>query len=281
MEIIYSDIDNSAKGSITHNRAFLYGDGLFETGRLYGGHLVWGNYHEARLRQSLGLLGLEWPFSDSLEAYLKTLWGGLLPQGAWRWRLSLYRQGAGLYRPAEGASTAVELRAAPLAEALYPLWPQGVYYRAFTCPALRLPINDELSPVKSLSALRYVQAARYLAARPGFQDLILLNSAEALAEAGAANLFLLMPDNEVLTPRLSEGCVAGIMRQVLLDNLPELGYSVQETRVSSQDLKRAQEVWRSSSIQGLQPLHEIEGYTYHDKQALEVQTWLRQQIARS
>src|SRR5262249_14132579 len=83
---------------------------------------------------------------------------------------------------------------------------------------------DALSNLKSNNYLLYVLAAQY-AGKRGWQDCLVLNSRERLADSTIANLFYIRK-GEFYTPPLAEGCVSGVMRRYLLEALPGAGYVV-------------------------------------------------------
>ena len=84
------------------------------------------------------------------------------------------------------------------------------------------------------------------------------NGAGALAEASAANLFLVSGD-VLSTPSIDQGALPGIMRSVVLDTAREAGMSVQERRIDESELWSASEAFLTNSLIGLCPLIEVDG----------------------
>ncbi len=80
----------------------------------------------------------------------------------------------------------------------------------------------------------------------GFDDALLLNDRGQIAECTSANSFLIRGET-VLTPPLSSGCLPGITREVLAEVIPRAGYALQEQELSVDDLRRADEVFISST----------------------------------
>ena len=60
-----------------------------------------------------------------------------------------------------------------------------------------------------------------------------------------------MPDKSILTPALTEGCLAGVMRKNMIELLRNLEYKVVEGSVLTEDLYRAEEVFLTNAIQGI------------------------------
>ncbi len=100
------------------------------------------------------------------------------------------------------------------------------------------------------------------AQRQGFDETILLNERGLVAECTSANIFAAVGGN-VWTPPLSDGCLAGITREVLLTEVsgqlrPE-GIDIAERSLSLEDLYAADEVFMTSTTRDLMPVHEISG----------------------
>ena len=93
--------------------------------------------------------------------------------------------------------------------------------------------------------------------RRGFDEMILLNESGKVAECTAANIFAVRGE-EVTTPPLSSGCLAGVTRGVLLEIAGELGVRIREAPMSLQDLLAADEVFLTSTTREVQPVSQIE-----------------------
>jgi branched-chain amino acid aminotransferase len=99
------------------------------------------------------------------------------------------------------------------------------------------------------------------AAKHHFGDCLVLNSFGNVCEATIANVFTIK-GKHVLTPALSEGCVAGVMRRYLLHKLPGLGFSVQEGHLPVADLSGADEIFLSNAVSGTRWVQQFENRTY-------------------
>lgn len=80
----------------------------------------------------------------------------------------------------------------------------------------------------------------------GYDDALLVNEKEQLAECTSANIFLVR-DGEILTPPLSSGCLAGITREILFEIAPRTGIPLRERELTLGDLDSANEVFISST----------------------------------
>jgi branched-chain amino acid aminotransferase len=96
--------------------------------------------------------------------------------------------------------------------------------------------------------------ASIFASENGFENCLLLNDSKNVVEAIQGNLFMLV-GNKLITPPVSEGCLNGVMRKQVLafakkmDNL-----EVVEEAISPFDLQKADELFVTNVIKGIQPI---------------------------
>lgn len=253
---------------LSDNRAFRYGDGLFETIRVHKGQLPLGAMHFERLFSGLELLQIPLPVLVNRERFEKEILRLCRHNGcssAARVRLTVFRGHGGLYDGNPEAGYLIE--AGPL-EPVSPEWNAnglqiGIY------PDARKS-QDGFSHLKSASALPYVMAALY-ARQHQLNDCLILNNKGDIADSTIANLFLVR-DGGLFTPALTEGCVAGVMRRHLLESCRQSGLEVMETRVSPDMLWEADEVFLSNAIKGIRWVKEAGGKSYGNRLAAEIYT---------
>jgi branched-chain amino acid aminotransferase len=231
------------------NRAFLYGDGFFETIHAYGTEAKHLNYHVARIAKSTQLLRMQLPPFFNLDFVSKEI-ARLLNKnrifGSARVRLSFYRNQGGLYAPRDN-SLGLMMVASPLPEDFYPLNVKGLVVDLYT--DIRKPINS-LSSLKSCNAMLYVMAGLNKQ-QLGVDDCLLINDQNRITEAISSNLFLVL-GGEIITPSLSEGCVAGTMRQVVIDLAKKNGYNVNvDATIEPQQLLDAEELFLTNAVSGI------------------------------
>jgi branched-chain amino acid aminotransferase len=92
----------------------------------------------------------------------------------------------------------------------------------------------------------------------GFDEVILLNERGEVSECTSANLFATF-GSEVYTPPLESGCLPGVTRATLLEDIRVPGIRVSEKTLMPKDLEEADEVFISSTTRNLLPVLEIEG----------------------
>lgn len=222
-------------------RGFLLGDGAFETIYVEHGRCAFLGAHMARLAAGLDALSIEndagaadW---DAIAAELSGR-NGINGPAALRVTATRGAGGRGLL-PAGGAPTVVG--------ALTPL--------TETPDAVRFMISRRRRSSLSLAARfkligGYVDniAALAEARAAGADDAILLNERGAVACATAANLFVIMEDGGVATPRLADGALPGVVRSLLLEG--DHGVAIAEREIAAVELQRAF-VFVTNSLKGL------------------------------
>lgn len=232
------------------NRAFLYGDALFETIHANGTSLQFLEDHLIRLKYSMIILQMHIPEvieNGKIESVIKRLLNrNKLLKGA-RIRLTLFRNKGGKYTPIDNDSSYL-IETEELSEELYAINPEGITLTVY--PDIPKPVN-KLSNLKTTNALLYTLAGNYAKNR-NLNDAILLNSSGYVVEATSSNIFM-VKDNEIYTPPLSDGCVAGIMRKQILKICDQKGYLIfNNISLKTDYLEEADELFLTNSIKGIQ-----------------------------
>lgn len=230
------------------NRGFKYGDGLFETMRMSDGKLQFAELHADRLRA--GMKALKIDGSTLLDEYfLKQKTAELCKKNKLkdnvRFRLSVYRAGDGLYTPNSNKSGYV-LESSSLEEDNYELNKKGLIIDVFD--EITKPVNS-LSNYKTSNSLLYVMAGLYKK-QHRLDDVFILNQNGFLCESISSNIFVVY-EKKIYTPALSEGCVAGVMRKVVMDMAKAHDIAVIEAQINPEILKAAEEVFITNAISGI------------------------------
>ena len=228
------------------DRGLLYGYGLFETMRSYGGRVFRLEEHYQRLCRGAERVGIEAPFSLADLAGATT--GVLQRNGLEDARVRLM-----LTAGAEGAAGSVILLAREVTE-----YPRQLYRRGMS--ALVTPVRrNETSPLSGVKSLNYLEnlLVREDARRQGVDEAILLNTRGLVAEGSASNVFLVL-DGRLVTPNLSSGCLAGVTRQAVLELAAESGLEVIETDVELAAFEDASEAFLTGSVMEVMPLTRLD-----------------------
>ena len=100
----------------------------------------------------------------------------------------------------------------------------------------------------------------------GATDCVMCNAAGFVTEASTSNLFAYV-DGAWCTPTLDDGILAGITRALLLAFLPRCGEVVHERHLTAGDLRRAEEIFLSSTLRDLGPVTHLDGKPLHHGEA--------------
>ncbi len=230
-----------AKVSI-FDRSFLYGDGLFETLRVYGGHPFAWTEHLDRLERSAGRMGLRMPTTrDTLRSMsLELLRRNGQSEALLRIQVSR-GQGSRGYSP-KGAESPIWVVSTHPATPQDPAQPTR--WRLATA-SMRLAVSDPLNPLKSSSKLLQV-LARAEAESQGCDEALLLDTAGGVVEGSSSNVFWIL-GNRLLTPPVESGALPGITRDAVLRIAPDLGFIPRESRCTPDDLRAADGVFLTLS----------------------------------
>lgn len=230
------------------NRAFKFGDGLFESMRMCNGKLQFAEQHADRLRAGMKALKME-GYALLDEYFLRQKTAELLKKnrfnGNVRFRLTVYRDGEGLYTP-QSNKVGYLLEGIQLDQSIYELNQKGLIIDVYD--ELTKPIN-KLSNYKTSNALLYVMAGLYQK-QHRLDEAILLNQQGFLCESTSSNLFVVY-QKQIYTPALSEGCVAGVMRSIVLQLAKTHNFPLIEAQINPEILNEAEEVFVTNASTGI------------------------------
>ncbi|GAB1308981.1 aminotransferase class IV [Urechidicola sp. KH5] len=238
------------------NRAFKYGDAVFETVKLFRGKLVFAEDHYFRLMASLRMLRMDIPMHFTLEYFeeelLKTAKASNLEIDA-RLRITVCRKEGGLYTPKNnGIDFAIEV--GELSSIPKDSYEVELYKDFYVYSGL-------LSTLKTTNKVLNVTASVF-AQENGYDTCLLLNESKHLVEAIHGNVFLIF-ENRIVTPSITEGCLKGIVRKKLIEILEKHpDYTLEERAVSPFELKKADEVFITNSIIDIQAVTQYRKKTY-------------------
>lgn len=244
------------------NRGFRYGDGLFETIKVSAGKILLEEFHFDRLFMGLGLMRMNGPSTlpqdrPALASALLDLCSRNNCPGLARVRLAVFRNSRG------GADYLAE--ASPLPEEAVQWNEEGWTIDIF--PYARKSA-DAFANLKTANHLPYVMAELF-AREKGLDDALVLNGDNHICDSSKANIFLIKGD-DILTPALHQGCVSGVMRRFLINELKEMGYSVKQQEVSEEDLRQAEEVFLTNAIRGIRWVRSFRDVSYRSSKVFSV-----------
>jgi len=98
----------------------------------------------------------------------------------------------------------------------------------------------------------------------GFEDMVLINERGEVAECTAGNLFCVKAGS-VLTPPLSTGCLAGVSRQILLEESERIGIAIAEHVMTPEEFLDSDEIFITSTTRQVQPVSHVEKREFSTK----------------
>jgi len=237
---------------LTQNRAFLYGDGVFETLKIVNNRILFLEDHYFRLMASMRVVRMEIPMNFTMEFFeeevLKLVQENEISASA-RARITVFRNDGGLYLPKTNEvsylihATALENTSYTLNTAEYEV---DLYKDFYVTKQL-------LSSIKTTNKMINVTGSIF-AHENGLANCLLVNDAKNVVEGLQGNLFMLI-GKKLITPPISEGCLNGIMRKQILALAKKVeGIEVLEEIISPFDLQKADELFLTNVITGIQPI---------------------------
>ena len=239
------------------DRSFLYGDSVYETIRAYGGVPFALGEHLARLYNSMRRLRITPNVErDTIEARIEGTLAAAKVRDAYirvivsRGNGEEFGLASSLDNPGP-VFVLVKAYKAPPRE----WYEQGI---STMIPVVRRVGKEALDPaIKSGNYLNSI-LAMLEAKEAGADDAILLNAAGMVTEATTSSLFAVI-DGSVVTPPLSAGILDGITRRHLLAALREAGKPATELNLTEADLKRADELFITSTLKEVVPIRTLDG----------------------
>ena len=262
---------------LTQNRAFLYGDAVFETVKIVKGKILFLEDHYFRLMASMRILRMEIPMDFTMEFFedqvLSTASNNGFEQSA-RARITVYRNDGGYYLPTTNTISYL-IHTSPLENQFFVLENKECevdLYKDFY-------ISKQLiSSLKTTNKVIHVTASIY-ADENGYNNCIMLNDSKNVVEVLQGNLFMLQ-GNKLITPPVTEGCINGIMRKQVLALAKKIeGLEVVEDVISPFDLQKADELFYTNVIKGIQSITKYRKKEYTNEIAKELVEQLNAFIA--
>ena len=234
------------------NRSFLYGDGVFETLKIVNNKILFFEDHYFRLMASMRIIRMQIPMSFTLE-YLEEQILNLAVvnnhQDSARIRFTVFRNEGGFYLPTDNSVSFI-IQSAEILEPKYSFVKKSFevdLYKDFIVP------KQLLSTLKTANKITNVTAGIF-AKENDLDAALLINEDKNVIEAANGNLFMLMGNN-LITPPISEGCLNGIMRKQLIEIAKKIvSIEVIEQAISPFDLQKADELFITNVIMGIQPI---------------------------
>jgi branched-chain amino acid aminotransferase len=235
------------------DHGFTVGDGVFETLKTVNGKPFALDRHLRRLNHSASLLELVTPTPEQIQLAITEVvrQEECVQSELGRLRVTITAGNSELGSKRSQAWTLV------VAWSASSPWPASC--KVIVSGVLR----NERSPLASAKTTSYAENALALhrATAHGAQEAVLLNLAGNVCEATGSNVFI-VKDGVVITPRLEDGCLGGITRELLLEWMDgETPFEVRS--VTRAELMGADEAFLTSSTRDIQAIHQIDEVNLH------------------
>ena len=251
-----------------NNRSFLYGDGVFETLKIVDNTILFFEDHYFRLMASMRIVRMEIPMSftlEFLESQILSLVNQLAIENSARVRITVYRNEGGYYAPNQNSVSYV-IQAAPLSNKTYTIEKSNFEVDLYKDFAVTKQL---LSTLKTTNKMIHVTASIF-AKENQLESCLLINDSKNVIEAISGNLFMLM-GNTLIAPPISEGCLNGIMRKQIITLAKQFEtIDFVEREISPFDIQKADELFITNVIQGIQPITKYRKKEFEIKLALQL-----------
>ena len=246
------NIQQESAIAVENNRGFLFGDSVFETIKVLNNQVLFLEDHYFRLMASMRICRMEIPMNFTMEYFeeqILKLIATFSDSNSYRVRFSVYRDSDGFYLP-KTRNVQFIVAASSLNSDLYAIGKESYeveLYKDFYVS------KQLLSTLKTNNKMLQITGSIF-ADENGYDNCLVLNDEKNVVEALQSNLFM-KTGNLVVTPPVSDGCLNGIMRKQILELLKKIeGIEVKEASISPFDLQKADELFLTNVISGIQPI---------------------------
>ena len=246
---------DEAKVSV-FDHGLLYGDGVFEGIRLYGGRIFRLDQHLDRLFNSAKAIMLPIPLTKEqlVEACCETCRQNKLKDGYIR---LVVTRGVGYLglNPFRCKNPTVFIIADRIE-----LYPEEVYHKGLKLITASTQRTNPAAVSPSIKSLNYLNniLAKIEAVNAGTVEAIMLNAQGHVAECTGDNIFIVR-GGKLETPPVSAGALVGITRQVVIELAAKRKIAVSEPNLTRYDLATADEVFLTGTAAEIVPVSSIDG----------------------
>jgi len=248
--------DRGAAVVSVFDHGLLYGDGVFEGIRSYGGRVFRLEEHLSRLYASAKAIWLDIPMT-------KEAMGRMVEEGVAKSELKDSYIRLVVTRGVGDLGLDPRKCVKPTIFCIFDkiqLWPQDRYEKGLVAVTAATPIHhrEALSPrVKSLNYLSHI-LAKIEGIAAGVDEVIMLDSTGYVAEASGMNLFA-VTNSTLRTPPPYAGILRGVTRDTVIELGREAGYTIEETPMNRYDLYTAAEVFLTGTAAEVIAISKLDG----------------------
>jgi len=244
--------DEDSKISVK-NRGYQYGDALFETIRVINSKVLFWESHYFRLMSSMRLLRMQIPMHFSPEnletEILDTIKANNLQNHSAKVKININRKFGGLYNP-ERRDIDYIISCEKIDNPFFVINKNKYEIELFKDHFIN---SGLVSTLKTNNKIINILASIY-ATENKYENCLLLNEKKSVVEFTNGNIFL-VKGSKIKTPPLADGCLKGIIREKLIEILEKSDdYELAEESISPFELQKADEMFMTNAITGIQPI---------------------------
>ena len=247
------------------NRAFRYGDSVFESIRYTNGKIMFLADHVKRIKLSMTTLRMNVP-AEFTTGNIEQLIFHLLEQNNIkqdaRIRLTVFRNEGGFYTP-ETNDISFLIESEVLENTGYQLNQKGLWVDVYA--EIKKQVN-KISNIKTGSALLYVMAG-ITKTSLRLDDCLLVNDNGNIIESISSNIFV-VKNGTLYTAPISDGCVDGVMRKQILTIAAQHKILTFEQPLTVHTLTNGDEVFLTNAIKGIQWVGQFKNKFYTNQKAV-------------
>ena len=244
------------------DRGFLYGDGLFETMRVYSGKVFRLKHHLDRLFQSARSIFIELPITrnEIQSAIYAAIKLNRLSNSIVRLTVTRGEQDSGINIDYSAPPTVVIL-VKPVKEISKKIYKEGIGIKLYKKSAIRTQgISNQIKSCNYLSNI----ILRENALKKNFFEAILLDHNHNVTDGTISNIFV-VKNNQLKTPIANEFVLSGIIRQAIIDICVENNIPFKEDLITERELYEADELFLTNSIIEILPVRNINHHKLKNK----------------
>lgn len=251
------------------NRGFKFGDSIFETIKVSNHRLIFWEDHYFRLMASMRMLRMKIPMEFTLEFLEQEILKTVAVQDrslTFRVRLNIWRKDGGLYLPKSNEiNYLIDVKASNYQTK--DTYVVDVFKDFYNYSGL-------LSTIKTNNRMVNTLASIY-AEENELDNCVLINENKGVVEVTNANIFILK-DTVIKTPALTEGCIKGVIRKKVIEIISKnKEYTLEETTISPFEIQKADEVFITNAIIGVQPVTNYKKKTFTTDLAIKISKSLK------
>jgi branched-chain amino acid aminotransferase len=248
---------------LQNNRGFLFGDAVFETLKIVDNKILFLEDHYFRLMSSMRIVRMEIPMNFTLEfienEILSLAKANNFNDSA-RIRFTVYRNSGGYYLP-ETNEISYLISAKLLENKLYSFNNSDYEVDLFKDSYITKQL---LSTIKTTNKMVNITGSIF-AKENDLDNCLLMNDSKNIVEALNGNIFMLL-NNKLISPPISEGCLNGIMRKQIINIVKKIdNIEIVEEIISPFDIQKADELFITNVISGIQPITKYRKKTFETK----------------